>query len=83
MQKAPSAPPPRSATPPDGADRSPGSVIPPRPLRVDQGMITPDAFHKIVEPLLLATAITLALFAIATVFLIVDGRRMKAEEPEE
>jgi len=46
-------------------------------------MITPDAFHKIVEPLLLATAITLALFAIATVFLIVDGRRMKAEEPEE
>ena len=46
-------------------------------------MITSDAFHKIVEPLLLATAITLALFAIATVFLIVDGRRMKAEEPEE
>lgn len=46
-------------------------------------MITPDAMHKILEPLLLATAVTLAVFAIATVFLIVDGRRMKAEEPED
>ena len=46
-------------------------------------MITPDAIHKIAEPLLLATAITLALFAIATVFLVLDGRRMKAEEPED
>jgi len=43
-------------------------------------MISPDAVHKILEPLLLATAITVALFALATVLLWRDGKRAKAEE---
>ena len=46
-------------------------------------MISSDSIHKILEPLLLATAISLAVFAIATVLLWRDGLRMKAEEGED
>jgi hypothetical protein len=44
--------------------------------------MSPDSVHKILEPLLLATAITLVLFAIAIVLLWRDGKRAKAEEGE-
>ena len=42
-----------------------------------------ESVHKILEPLLLAAAITFVLFAIATVLLWRDGKRAKAEEGEE
>jgi hypothetical protein len=44
--------------------------------------MSPDSVHKILEPLLLATAISLLLFAIATVLLWRDGKRAKADEGE-
>lgn len=42
--------------------------------------MTPDAAHKILEPLLLAGAVTAACFALAVILLVVHGRRMKAAE---
>ena len=44
--------------------------------------MSPDSLHKIAEPLLLAVAISLALFAIATVMLWRDGKRAKARDGE-
>jgi hypothetical protein len=44
--------------------------------------MSPDSVHKILEPLLLATAITVVLFAAVTVLLWRDGKRAKAEEGE-
>lgn len=42
--------------------------------------MTPDDIHKILEPLLAATAIAVVCFAIAVVLLWRDGRRQKAED---
>jgi hypothetical protein len=42
-----------------------------------------DSLHKILEPLLLAAAISLVLFALATLLLWRDGKRAKAEEGEQ
>jgi hypothetical protein len=44
--------------------------------------MSPDSVHKILEPLLLAAAVTGLLFAVAIVFLWRDGKRAKAEEGE-
>lgn len=44
--------------------------------------MSPDSVHKILEPLLLATAIAFVLFALATVLLWRDGKRAKAREGE-
>jgi sensor domain CHASE-containing protein len=50
-------------------------------LKPDEGKImNPDSVHRILEPLLLALAISLVLFAIATVLLWRHGKRAKAEE---
>ena len=40
----------------------------------------PDDLHKILEPLLLATALAVVCFAVAVFFLWRDGRRQKAED---
>jgi hypothetical protein len=49
----------------------------------EPAMISPDSVNKILEPLLLATAISILVFAVATVLLWRDGKRMKALEGED
>lgn len=43
------------------------------------GSMSPDDLHKILEPLLAATALAILCFAVAVVFLWRDGRRQKQE----
>lgn len=45
--------------------------------------MSPDDLHKILEPLLTATAIAVAVFAVCVLLLWRDGRRMKREDSEE
>ena len=46
-------------------------------------LMSPESLHKILEPLLLATAISVVLFAIATVLLWRDGKRAKAQDGDK